>query len=136
MQAWRRSPLSERPVDMWMVILLICSNVFMNLAWYGHLKWFERPEWKFSVMAVMILASWGLAFFEYCLQVPANRLGFDQGYSTYQLKVIQEAISLLVFMGVAWFLHGEGFKWNYLVSFALIVAAVCFAVFPAAKSVN
>jgi uncharacterized protein len=118
------------------VVLLIFSNVFMNLAWYGHLKWFHRPEWKFSVMAGMILLSWGLAFFEYCLQVPANRLGFDQGYSTYQLKVIQEAISLLVFIGVAWFVLGEGFKWNYVVSFALILAAGCFAVIPAGKAAN
>jgi len=121
------------------VLLLICSNVFMNLAWYGHLKWFGRAkegENGIWIIASAILASWGLAFFEYCLQVPANRIGYHQGYTMYQLKIIQEALSITVFMLVAWLLVGEGLKWNYIVAFALIMAAVCFAVLPGAQTKN
>lgn len=106
------------------VILLICSNVFMTLAWYGQLKLkaFEgKPIW------LVILMSWGIAFFEYCLMVPANRHGYATGLTGYQLKIIQEVITLGVFVGFAWLVLGEKLTWNYGVSFALILLAVYFA---------
>jgi uncharacterized protein len=107
------------------VLLLFASNVFMTLAWYGHLKW------KFlegRTLLTVILVSWGIAFFEYCLLIPANRLGYAQGMSGYQLKVIQEAIMLTVFVGFAWLVLKERLTWNYAVSFGLILLAVWFAV--------
>jgi uncharacterized protein len=97
----------------------------MTLAWYGHLK-FKFLEGK-SVFTI-ILFSWGLAFFEYCLMVPANRAGYLSGtFTGYQLKIIQEAITLAVFVVFAWLVLKEKLTWNYLVSFALIIAAVYFA---------
>ena len=107
------------------VLLLLASNVFMTFAWYGHLRFREVPLWQ------AVLASWGIAFFEYCLQVPANRLGYGQ-FSAYQLKIMQEVLTLLVFMGFAMLWLGESPRWNHLVSFALILAAVGFAFWPAA----
>lgn len=108
------------------ILLLFASNVFMTLAWYGHLKfkWLEgRSMWT------IILVSWAIAFFEYCLLVPANRAGYLSGaFTGYQLKIIQEAITLIVFVGFAWFVLKERLTWNYAVSFALILAAVWFAV--------
>jgi uncharacterized protein len=109
---------------MWTVILLIASNVFMTFAWYGHLKYDKTALWK------VILASWGIAFFEYCLQVPANRMGKEH-FSAYQLKLIQEVITLSVFVVFAMTYLKEPPKWNYLVSFALIIGAVYFAFLPA-----
>jgi hypothetical protein len=98
------------------ILLLVGSNVFMTFAWYGHLKYKSSPIW------IAIFASWGIAFFEYCLQVPANRWGHAV-YSAAQLKTIQEIITLVVFVGFStWFL-GEPLKWNHLAGFALIVAA-------------
>lgn len=108
------------------VLLLVASNIFMTLAWYGHLKvkWLEGK----SVFAV-ILFSWAIAFFEYCLMVPANRHGYMSGqFSGYQLKIIQECITLGVFIVFAWLVLKEKLTWNYAVSFALIVAAVYFAI--------
>ncbi|HVE58817.1 MAG TPA: DMT family protein [Pyrinomonadaceae bacterium] len=102
------------------VILLIISNIFMTLAWYGHLKY------KQSVLWLTILASWGLAFFEYVFQVPANRIGAET-YSVTQLKIIQEAITLTVFTVIAFFLFGETLKWNNIVSYVLLLGAVYFA---------
>ena len=102
------------------VLLLIVSNVFMTLAWYGHLKF------KSSALWLAILASWGLAFFEYIFQVPANRFGSDV-FSVTQLKIIQEAITLTVFTLIAYVLFGESLKWNNLVSYALLLGAVFFA---------
>lgn len=103
------------------VLLLIASNVFMTFAWYGHLKQAGVPLWK------AILASWGIAFFEYCLMVPANRLGYTNGMSGFQLKIVQEVVTLLVFTLFAiWYLK-EPFHWRYLVSFAFVLAAVAFA---------
>ena len=101
------------------ILLLIGSNVFMTFAWYGHLKYKSSPIW------IAIFASWGIAFFEYCLQVPANRMG-HQVYSAAQLKTIQEIITLVVFavFSVTWL--GESLRWNHLVGFALIVAAAFF----------
>lgn len=102
-------------------ILLLCfSNIFMTFAWYGQFKFATTPLW------ILIPASWGLAFFEYCLAVPANHLGHTV-YSAAQLKTIQEVITLLVFAGFSvWFL-GEPIRWNQVVSFGLIVAAAYFA---------
>lgn len=108
------------------ILLLALSNVFMTFAWYGHLK-FPWLEGK-SVWTV-ILVSWGIAFFEYCLMVPANRLGFMSGQFTgYQLKIIQEAVTLGVFIAFAGVVLQEKLRWNYAVSFLLILAAVYFAV--------
>ena len=107
------------------VLLLVCSNVFMTLAWYGHLKfkWLEAKS-----LVVVILVSWGIAFFEYCLMVPANRAGyFNDGFSGYQLKIVQECITLGVFVVFAWLVLKERLAWNYAVSFALIILAVWFA---------
>src|SRR5260221_13870562 len=92
------------------VLLLIDSNVFMTFAWYGHLKFKSVDLWK------VILASWGIAFFEYCLQVPANRWGSER-FSAYQLKIIQEGITLTVFLLFAVLYLREVPRWNYLVSF-------------------
>jgi uncharacterized protein (DUF486 family) len=101
------------------VILLLLSNIFMTLAWYGHLKYAKSPMW------LAILASWGIAFFEYCLQVPANRIGFQQGVDPTRLKIIQEAITLGVFIiFVKLFFEKQSFELKYIVSFALIFAAV------------
>jgi len=107
------------------ILLLVCSNVFMTLAWYGHLK-FKFLEGKALIW--VILVSWGIAFFEYCLMVPANRLGYLNGHLTgYQLKVIQEVITLGVFVVFAWIVLKERLTWNYAVSFAFILLAVYFA---------
>jgi hypothetical protein len=105
------------------ILLLIGSNVFMTAAWYGHLKYRGVALWK------VILISWGIAFFEYCLQVPANRLGYGE-FSAFQLKIIQEVITLVVFLGFATFWLGERLRWNYGVALALILAAVYFAFLP------
>lgn len=95
------------------VVLLVASNIFMTFAWYGHLKY------KGSVLWLAILVSWGIAFFEYVLQVPANRMGHAV-YSAAQLKTIQEAIALAVFVAFpVWYL-GEPIRWNHLAGFGLI----------------
>lgn len=106
-------------------LLLLVSNVFMTLAWYGQLKlkFFEG-----KALWLVVLISWGIAFFEYCLMVPANRLGYAEGMSGYQLKIMQEVITLGVFVAFAWLVLGEKLSWNYAVSFLLILAAVYFAV--------
>ena len=103
------------------ILLLTASNIFMTFAWYGHLKNTGMPLWK----AVAI--SWGIAFFEYCLMVPANRLGFESGFNGFQLKITQEVITLVVFAVFAVLYLKEPFHWKYLVSFALILGAVYFA---------
>ena len=102
------------------IILLTISNTFMNLAWYGHLKFKSQALW------LVILASWGLALFEYLFQVPANRIGSEQ-WSVPQLKILQECITLVVFTLVAFVLFRSPLKWNYCVSYALIIGAVFFA---------
>ena len=102
------------------ILLLTISNVFMNLAWYGHLKFKDQPLW------VVILASWGLALFEYIFQVPANRIGSFE-WTVPQLKVLQECITLVVFSLVAFALFRSPLKWNIIVSYAFIVGAVYFA---------
>lgn len=115
---------------LWTILLLIVSNSFMTLAWYGHLK-LDLSN-KFTRLGVfgIVLFSWAIAFFEYCAQVPANRLGFvDNGgpFNLMQLKIIQEVISLTVFVVFALFIFkGETLKWNYLAAMGCIVAAVYF----------
>ena len=98
------------------ILLLLGSNVFMTFAWYGHLKY------KSSPLMLVILASWGIAFFEYLLQVPANRLG-SAVYSAPQLKGMQEVITLLVFAGFSVSYLGQPLKWNHCAGFALIAVA-------------
>lgn len=101
------------------VILLLISNIFMTFAWYGHLKYKEVALWK------VILVSWGIAFFEYIFQVPANRFGHGQFNAT-ELKTIQEVISLTVFLFFSVFFLKEELRWNYIVGFILIILAVFF----------
>jgi uncharacterized protein (DUF486 family) len=106
---------------MWkFVLLLTISNTFMNIAWYGHLKF------KNSALWLAIAASWGLAFFEYVFQVPANRIG-SETMSVTQLKILQECITLVVFTIFAYFAFGETLKWNNIVSYLFLVGAVVFA---------
>lgn len=102
------------------ILLLLLSNIFMTIAWYGHLKQQHLPMWK------AILVSWGIAFFEYCLMVPANRWGFSNGFNGFQLKMTQEVITLLVFTVFAVIYLKEPFHWRYLVSFAFLLGAVYF----------
>jgi uncharacterized protein (DUF486 family) len=101
------------------VVLLLISNVFMTLAWYGHLRFRNRALWA------VILVSWLIAFVEYCFQVPANRIGYGQ-FTAAQLKTIQEVISLTVFAFFSVFYLREALRWNYLVGFLFIVVAVFF----------
>jgi uncharacterized protein len=109
------------------ILLLFASNVFMTIAWYGHLRFKEVPLWQ------VILVSWGIAFFEYCLQVPANRWGHGQ-FSAAQLKIFQEVITLIVFIVFAWLYLGERLRWNELVAFVLVFAAVVFATLPVPRA--
>jgi hypothetical protein len=102
------------------VLLLCISNAFMTIAWYGHLKFESVSLWK------VILASWGIALFEYIFQVPANRIGNLRGLSGGQLKIIQEVITLIVFVIFARLYLGEKLAWNYYVAFAFILGAVFF----------
>lgn len=101
------------------VLLLIVSNVFMTLAWYGHLKFTDRP------LYVVVLASWGIAFVEYCIAVPANRMGYGT-YTAAELKTIQEVVTLAVFAGFSALYLGERMTVNHLVGFGLIVAGAWF----------
>jgi uncharacterized protein len=104
------------PTGLVVVGLLLASNLFMTLAWYGHLKFKEAP------LLLTILASWGIAFFEYCLQVPANRWGHG-AFSAAQLKGIQEILSLSVFAVFSLLYLGEAVRWNHVAAFMLIIAA-------------
>ncbi len=101
------------------IVLLTISNVFMTLAWYGHLKYKDVPLWQ------AIVVSWGIAFVEYCFQVPANRIG-HYSFTAAQLKTIQEVITLVVFCAFSVVYLKEPLKWNYLVGFAMMVGAVFF----------
>jgi uncharacterized protein (DUF486 family) len=100
-------------------ILLFISNIFMTLAWYGHLKYKDKP------LGIAISVSWLLAFFEYVFQVPANRIGSAR-FTIVQLKVMQECITIVVFTMIAWLLFRQTPRWNNVVSFVLIIAAVYF----------
>ncbi|MDQ2854903.1 MAG: DMT family protein [Acidobacteriota bacterium] len=102
------------------VSLLVISNIFMTIAWYGHLKYKNKP------LIWVILISWTIALLEYIFQVPANRIG-SQTFSVTQLKIMQECITLVVFTVIAYLLFGEPLKWNNFVSYVLIVGAVFFS---------
>ena len=102
-------------------ILLIGSNILMTIAWYGHLRFPDR-SWQ-----VVIVVSWAIAFFEYCLAVPANRIGyFQEGFTGAQLKLMQEVITLVVFAIFSVVVLGERLRWNYLASFGCMIGAVYF----------
>ncbi len=101
------------------ILLLTASNIFMTFAWYGHLKFKSAPLWA------AVVASWAIAFFEYCLQVPANRIGHET-FSAAELKTMQEIITLIVFSVFSVLYLKEEFRWNYLVGFALIILAAFF----------
>ena len=101
------------------IVLLLISYIFMTFAWYGHLKHRSMP------LLAVILVSWGIAFFEYCFQVPANRIGYSV-YNAAQLKTIQEVITLTVFSVFSVIYLKEEFRWNYLVGFLFIILAVFF----------
>jgi uncharacterized protein len=101
------------------ILLLLLSNIFMTFAWYGHLKYKSAALW------LVILLSWGIAFFEYALQVPANRIGYGK-FNAFELKTIQEVITLVVFSFFAVFYLKEEIKWNYLLGFVFLVLAVFF----------
>jgi len=105
------------------ILLLIGSNVFMTMAWYGHLRFRDEALWK------VVLASWGIAFFEYCLQVPANRIGYGE-FNAAQLKTIQEIITLVVFAVFSTLWLGEALRWNHLAAFTCLVAAAYFMFRP------
>lgn len=108
--------------------MLIVSNIFMTLAWYGHLRMQETGVSSNWPLLAVIVFSWGIAFFEYCFQVPANRIGFHENggpFSLVQLKVIQEVISLIVFAIIAnMMFQGESLRWNHIAAFACLVMAV------------
>ena len=110
--------------------LLILSNIFMTLAWYGHLKFREYKWFAALPLAAVILISWGIALFEYFFQVPANRIGYDENggpFSLVELKVIQEVITLTVFTIFTLLLFkNETFRWNHYVGFGFLVVAVYF----------
>ena len=103
------------------VVLLICSNVFMTFAWYGHLKNLANKPWYIAA-----LVSWGIALFEYLLQVPANRLGHEGGVTLAQLKIMQEVITLSVFVPFAMFYMNESLRWNHIAAGICLVLAVVF----------
>jgi uncharacterized protein (DUF486 family) len=105
------------------ISLLFASNVFMTAAWYGHLRFKTAPLWK------AILFSWAIAFFEYCLQVPANRWGYGE-FSAAQLKIAQEVITLIVFAGFAWLWLGVRLRWNEVAAFGLVLGAVVVVSMP------
>src|SRR3954463_1253707 len=107
------------------IILLIISNTFMTFAWYGHLKFKDMSWGKGLGLFAIILISWGLAFFEYLFQVPANRMGYKEDggpYSLVQLKTLQEAITLIVFMIFSFIVFKQKFEWNHILGFCLIIA--------------
>jgi len=107
------------PVAAQTILLLLLSNIFMTFAWYGHLKYKSAALW------LVILVSWGIAFFEYCLQVPANRIGHST-FSAAELKTIQEVLTLVVFAGFSVWYLGEPLRWNHLAGFACLVLAAFF----------
>jgi uncharacterized protein len=105
------------------ILLLTISNVFMTFAWYWHLT---NRQLKSAPIWIVIVASWGIAFFEYCFQVPGNRLGYRAGFSASQLKIMQEAITLAVFCAFARIVMKEHITWNYYVGFVFVLIGVFF----------
>lgn len=112
-------PFTLSPAAVWPLIMLFASNIFMTFAWYGHLKH------KGTAIFVAIVSSWAIAFFEYCLAVPANRIG-SAVYTTAQLKTMQEVITLIVFSGFSVFILKESLTWNHAIGFALIALGASF----------
>lgn len=108
---------------MWTIVLLTISNVFMTYAWYYHLK---QPALKSGPLWIAIMASWGIAFFEYCFQVPGNRMGAQSGFTVAQLKIMQEAITLAVFLVFVAYVMGEKLAWNHFVGFGFVLVGVVF----------
>lgn len=112
------------------ILFLVISNVFMTFAWYGHLKFKEWTWFKHTGLFTIILLSWGMAFFEYCFQVPANRIGFKGNggpFSLIELKVIQEVLTLTIFTFFSLiFFKNETFRWNHFVGFVFLILAVYF----------
>jgi Uncharacterized protein conserved in bacteria len=108
--------LASLPTPVLTIGLLLCSNIFMTMAWYGHLKFPTVTLWR------VVVISWLIAFFEYCLQVPANRLGYGY-FNAAELKTVQEVLSLSVFMVFSVMYLGEPLKWNYILGFAMIAGA-------------
>ncbi len=109
--------------------LLLCSNIFMILAWYGHLKLGEMKWFQHLPLIAVIAISWGIAFFEYCLQVPANKIGFDGNggpFNLMQLKVIQEVITLVVFVAFSVIAFNLQLRWNHLIAAIFLILAVYF----------
>lgn len=102
------------------IFLLLISNIFMTIAWYGHLKFENVPMWK------VVLVSWLIAFIEYSFMIPANRIGKLEGMSGYQLKIIQEAITIIVFIVFAVFILKEPLKWNHILGFFFLFLSVFF----------
>lgn len=113
--------MNTLPVSLQTIVLLIASNVFMTVAWYGHLKSLGDKPWYTAA-----LISWGIALFEYLLQVPANRIGYSGGFSLAQLKITQEVITLAVFVPFAMFWMGQPFKLDYVWAGLCLVGAVYF----------
>ena len=109
-------------IKFWPFLLLVISNIFMTFAWYGNLRFKDTS----TSLPIIILISWGIAFFEYCFMIPANRIA-SRNFDTAQLKIIQEAITLIVFGFFSVFYLKESFKLNYLLSFVCILGAVFFA---------
>lgn len=122
--------LEKRMRGLWTIVLLILSNTFMTFAWYGHLKFKEMKWFENLGLISVVLISWGIALFEYFFQVPANRLGFRENggpFSLVELKVIQEAITLVVFVAFTLiFFKNEELKWNHLLGFVFLILAVYF----------
>lgn len=113
------------------IFLLICSNIIMTFAWYGHLKLQQMGVTSNWPLILVILFSWGIAFFEYSFMVPANRIGFAENggpFTLLQLKIVQEALTLMIFTGfVTVFFKSETLHWNHFVSYGLLMLAVFFA---------
>lgn len=116
------------------ILLLVTSNIFMTIAWYGNLKLTNMGVIKNWPLYAIILASWGVALFEYCFMIPANRIGYEGNggpFSLFQLKILQEVISLTVFSILAmFFFSGERLHWNHLAAFMCLIAAVAFTFLP------
>ncbi|HEY0671828.1 MAG TPA: DMT family protein [Longimicrobiales bacterium] len=106
------------------IVLLVLSNVFMTIAWYGHLRHMDRA------LSLVVLVSWGIAFFEYCLQVPANRIGYQSGMSGAELKTLQEVITFVVFLVFSSLYLREPIRWNVVAGFALIAAGATLVFAP------
>lgn len=116
------------------ILLLVFSNVFMTFAWYGHLQAQNRGWTKNWPLFAVILMSWGIALFEYCFMIPANKIGFNGNggpFSLFQLKVLAEVVSITVFTIIAMFIfQGQKLHWNHIAAFICLIGAVCFVFLP------